>query len=152
MTTRWACRDFASAFHDASMPHSSSPRSPLALVIDDHADSRTIARIVLESAGFRVTDTPTGDEGLRVAVALRPRVVLLDMILPGLDGWEIARRLRSDPRTSRCIIVALTALVGLRDHDRARLAGCDEVLIKPVRPRAIVSAISELIALPAHQA
>src|SRR5689334_21934133 len=83
---------------------------PLVLVIDDHDDSRTIARLVLESAGFRVVDARTGFEGLRIALDTKPLVVLLDLVLPGVDGWEIARLLRLESTTRDTVVIAVTAV------------------------------------------
>ena len=127
-------------------------RSHLVLVVDDHVDSRTIARIVLQRAGFRVAEAASGVEALELALALRPSALLLDMILPGMDGWDIAARLRADPRTADCVIVALTALVGQHDHDRARTAGCNDVLVKPASPYAIVAAITDFLGVPRRTA
>lgn len=118
---------------------------PVVLVVDDHEESRTIARLVLERAGFRVAEASTGSEGLRLAGSLRPAAVLLDLIMPGLDGWELARQLHTNPVTSRAAIIALTALATPEDHDRALLAGCDAVLTKPVRPIRIVETVQEFV-------
>jgi two-component system, cell cycle response regulator DivK len=118
---------------------------PVVLVVDDHEESRTIARLVLERAGFRVAEAATGSEGLRLATLLRPAVVLLDLIMPGLDGWELARQLNANPATARTSIIALTALATADDHDRALLAGCDAVLTKPVRPIRIVETVQQFV-------
>src|SRR5436305_15062502 len=83
----------------------SAPTRPLVLVVDDHEDSRVIARVVLEAAGFSVSEAAGGVEGLRLAVSLQPVVILLDLILPGIDGWEVARRLRRDPAASSVGII-----------------------------------------------
>jgi two-component system, cell cycle response regulator DivK len=121
---------------------------PLVLVIDDHDDSRTIARLVLESAGFRVIDARTGFEGLRLALDAKPLVVLLDLVLPGVDGWEIARLLRLESSTRDSVIVAVTAVASTEDHDRALLAGCDEVLTKPVPPTTMLDTVRRYVGLP----
>jgi CheY-like chemotaxis protein len=121
---------------------------PLVLVVDDHEDSRTIERLVLESVGFRVAEARNGREGLRVAIEERPAVVLLDMVLPELDGWEIARRLRASADTRDAVIIAVTALAGYDDHDRAILAGCDEVLTKPVPPTSLLSTVQRYVGFP----
>ncbi len=118
------------------------------LVVDDHADSRIVARVVLESAGFRVIEAATGDDGLRAALAARPMVVLLDMVLPGLDGWEVARQLREHPATCDTIVIAVTALAAPEDQDRALIAGCDEVLTKPVPPSLMLRCIRDRVGLP----
>lgn len=121
---------------------------PLVLVVDDHEDSRAIARLVLESAGFRVAEAKTGFEGFRMGVELRPSVILLDMILPGLDGWEIARLLRANADVKNATIVAVTALASADDRDRALLAGCNEVLIKPVPPAMLLATVRHYIGVP----
>lgn len=118
---------------------------PLVLVVDDHDDSRAIARLVLESAGFRVAEARTGFEGFRMGVELRPSVILLDMILPGLDGWEITRLLRANTDVKNATIIAVTALASADDRDRALLAGCNEVLIKPVPPAFLLETVRRYI-------
>lgn len=121
---------------------------PLVLVIDDHEDSRIIARLVLEAAGFRVCEAASGVEGLSLAVSLQPAVVLLDLILPGIDGWGVARRLRRDPAADNIGIIALTAVALAEECDRARDAGCDEVLTKPVSPKGIVEMVRRFVGRP----
>lgn len=121
---------------------------PLILVVDDHEDSRAIARLVLESVGFRVAEAKTGFEGFRMGVELRPTVILLDMILPGLDGWEIARLLRANSDAKNASIIAVTALASADDRDRALLAGCDEVLIKPVPPVLMLNTVRRYVSVP----
>jgi two-component system, cell cycle response regulator DivK len=128
---------------------STGPFPPLVLVVDDHEDSRAIARLVLESVGFRVAEARTGFEGFRMGVELRPAVILLDMILPGLDGWEIARLLRANADAKNASIVAVTALASADDRDRALLAGCDEVLIKPVPPALLLNTVRRYVAVSA---
>ncbi|HEY4132066.1 MAG TPA: response regulator, partial [Gemmatimonadaceae bacterium] len=81
---------------------------PLVLVADDHDDSRVIARLVLESAGFEVVEASTGHEAITLAHAHHPAAILLDMIMPELDGWDTARRLRSDTSMNSIAIIGLT--------------------------------------------
>ena len=118
---------------------------PLVLVADDHDDSRDIARMVLESAGYRVTEATTGLEALAIANVMNPAIVLLDVIMPELDGWETARRMRADPRTSGATIIALTALTGATDREESLAAGCDELLTKPIHPRALLAALERYV-------
>jgi two-component system cell cycle response regulator DivK len=115
--------------------------SPLILVADDHDDSRTIARLVLESANFRVIEARTGHEAIALARAERPLAVLLDIVMPELDGWEAARRIRADLTTASTAIIAVTALAGSADRERSFAAGCDAVLTKPVPPRLLLDAL-----------
>jgi two-component system cell cycle response regulator DivK len=117
------------------------PTQPSILVADDHDDSRTIARLILESGGFRVIEARTGPEALALARAEHPSAVLLDIIMPGLDGWTAARRLRLDPSTAETVIIALTALASDADRERSLASGCDEVLTKPIRPRVLLDVL-----------
>ena len=129
-----------------SAPSTAFP--PLILVVDDHEDSRAIARLVLESVGFRVAEARTGFEGFRMGVELRPAAILLDMILPGLDGWEIARLLRANADAKNTVIIAVTALASADDQDRALLAGCNEVLTKPVPPVQMLNTVRRYVGVP----
>jgi len=107
---------------------------PCVLVVDDHEESRTIARLVLERAGFRVAEASTGSEGLRLAGLLRPAVVLLDLIMPGLDGWELSRQLHKNPATAGAAVIALTAVAIPEDHDRAiRIVETVQQFVSPTR-------------------
>jgi len=119
--------------------------APLVLVVDDHEDSRVIARVVLEAAGFRVCEASCGVEALDAATELQPDVVLLDLILPGIDGWEVARRLRRNPDADDMAIIALTALAQPEERGRARDAGCDDVLTKPVSPAVIARTVRRFV-------
>ena len=120
--------------------------APLILVVDDHEPSRTLARLVLERAGFRVAEAATGGDGLRQAQVLRPAVVLLDIIMPELDGWTVARLLREDVRTRDCVILALTAWTGVGESARALASGFEEVLTKPVLPRTLAAVVARYVA------
>jgi CheY-like chemotaxis protein len=116
-------------------------QSPLVLVADDHDDSRAIARVVLENAGFRVVESRTGPETLQLVRAERPSIVLLDIVMPELNGWDVARRLRADPVCRDVRIIAVTALASPHDRDLTFAAGCDDLLIKPVLPRLLVATL-----------
>jgi two-component system cell cycle response regulator DivK len=118
---------------------------PLALVVDDHEDSRNVARLLLESGGFRVLEAGTGFEGLRIAVEQHPIAVLLDLIVPGVDGWDLARLLRADSEARSAAIIAVTASVSPDDLDRALLAGCDAVLTKPVAPGMLLATVRRYV-------
>lgn len=124
-------------------------KNPLVLIVDDHDDSRAIERLVLESAGFRVLEARAGREGFQLACDHVPDAVLLDMVLPELDGWEIARLLRAKPETRGATIIAVTAVATYEDHDRALLSGCDEVLMKPVSPTALLRTVQRYVGFPA---
>ncbi len=118
-----------------------SPHPPSVLVADDHEDSRVIARLVLESSGFRVLEAKNGREALTIACAERPRAMLLDIVMPELTGWDVTRELRSHVATAGMVIIVVTALAAAQDRERSIAAGCDDLLTKPVHPRALLEAL-----------
>lgn len=121
---------------------------PLVLVVEDHEDSRHIACLVLESAGYRVASACTGMEGLHSALQLRPAAILLDIVLPEIHGWDLARILRDNHSTRDVVIIALTALAGPDDAARSFAAGCDEVVTKPVHPRKLIDVVARYVGTP----
>lgn len=108
------------------------------LVVDDHDESRSTERLVLEYFGFVVTEARTGLDALAIAQANPPRIVLLDIVLPEIDGRELARMLRADPSTRDAALLAVSALSGSEERERAIAAGCDEFISKPVPPLHLV--------------
>ena len=102
------------------------------LVVDDHDESRFTERLVLEYFGFVVTEARNGLDALAIAQANQPRIVLLDIILPEIDGRQLARMLRADPSTKHAALLAVSALSGPEERERAISAGCDEFISKPV--------------------
>ena len=107
------------------------------LVVEDQEDNRTILRDLLTHAGFVVLEAVTGEEGVRAAEAHRPDLILMDIQLPGMDGLELTRRLKADPRTAGILVVALTAYAMKGDEEKARAAGCDGYISKPIDTRAL---------------
>jgi two-component system, cell cycle response regulator DivK len=127
-----------------------APLSPLVLVVDDFQDNREMFAEFLLLSGFRVAQAATGPEALDRAFALLPDVILMDLSLPELDGWEATRRLKGDARTRHIPVVALTGHV-LADHSRdAREAGCDAFLTKPCLPEALVVEVQRALAAAGH--
>jgi two-component system cell cycle response regulator DivK len=111
---------------------------PLILLVEDHPDNRVLARKLLERAGFRVVEAVDGRQALEQAAACKPDLVLLDMSLPEVDGWTVARTLRQSADFKDLLIVALTAHAMDGDRERVLEAGCDEFLTKPIEiPRFI---------------
>lgn len=108
---------------------------PLVLVVDDVDHGREIFAEYLEFRGFRVATAADGLEALDKAFELRPDVILMDLSLPGIDGWEATRRLKEDDRTRDIPVIALTAHALASAHDRAKQAGCSAVVTKPCLPR-----------------
>ena len=120
--------------------------APLVLVADDHEDSRCIVRIVLENSGFRVVEARTGSEALAMARTVRPVVMMLDIVMPELTGWDVARALRADAAGHQLVIIAVTALSDRSDRERSIAAGCNDVLVKPMHPRALVKVVRRHLA------
>jgi CheY-like chemotaxis protein len=120
--------------------------APLVLVVDDFQDNREMFAEFLVISGFRVAEAASGPEALERAFALLPDVILMDLSLPGLDGWEVTRRLKGDARTRHVPVVALTGHV-LADCSReAREAGCDAFLTKPCMPEVLVAEVRRVLA------
>jgi two-component system, cell cycle response regulator DivK len=107
------------------------------LVVEDDPDNRRIVAKTLSVEGYDVIEATDGVQALTLARAEHPDLVLMDLALPNLDGWEATRRLKSDPETRRIPVVALTAVAMRGDEEQARAAGCDDYLSKPARPVAI---------------
>ena len=118
---------------------------PLVLVVDDFQDNREMFAEFLSLSGFRVAEAATGREAIDRGFELLPDVILMDLSLPELDGWEATRQLKNDPRTQHIPIVALTGHA-LADHSReAREAGCDAFLTKPCLPEVLVVEIRRML-------
>lgn len=124
-------------------------RRPLVLVVDDYADNREMYAEFLRFAGFTVLEAKDGYEALAQASATPPDLVVMDLSLPGLDGWEATRRLKADPRTKAAPVIAVTGFALGGHADAARAAGCDLVLTKPCTPEDLTAAIRRLLARPA---
>lgn len=122
-----------------------SDARPLGLVVDDYRDGRDVARHVLESIGLRTIEATNGHDALDSARRHRPDVLVLDLALPGLDGWSVARELKADPETAGMQIIAYTAHAESGPLERAREAGCDAVLTKPCPPRLLAESIRTLL-------
>lgn len=111
------------------------------LLVDDHEDSRIIYRTALLHAGFSVLECTDGESAVRSARQESPDLILMDLSLPVLDGWEATRILKADERTRHIPIIALTANALLSDRAHARGLSFDGFLTKPVTPRRVLSEI-----------
>jgi CheY-like chemotaxis protein len=119
---------------------------PLVLLVEDDRAGRMLYADWLTDAGFRVEQTHNGLQALERAFDLVPDAILTDLNIPGIDGYELTRRLKSDPRTSEIPIVAITGYAPFtQDPGRADRAGCDAVLPKPCEPDDIASTLKTLI-------
>lgn len=131
---------------DQQRPREGRPaRTPRVLVVDDYPDTREILTEMLVLHGFRVETAENGVEALEKIRAWRPDVVILDLSLPDLDGYEVCRRVRSDPDLRNLPVVAYTAFTDAERHERATAAGCAAVLIKPTPPAVLVETLRNLI-------
>lgn len=115
------------------------------LLVEDNPHNRKIFLAMLNHAGFEVHDAEDGNRAIELAAQVRPDIILMDMSIPGIDGWEATRRIKSDPAMKHITIVALTAHAMKGDEDRAREAGCDHYLSKPVSPKRVVEAVHEFL-------
>jgi two-component system cell cycle response regulator DivK len=118
----------------------------LVLVVEDYQDAREMYTAYLQFSGYRVAEATDGLEAVEKSIELLPDIILMDLALPRMDGWEATRRLKSDERTKDIPIVALTghALAGFAEG--ARLAGCDAFVTKPCLPDALVAEIQRMLA------
>jgi CheY-like chemotaxis protein len=116
------------------------------LLVEDDKDGRRMYAEWLTGAGFRVAQAHNGLQALERALESVPDVVVTDLNIPGIDGFELTRRLKQDPRTSGIPVLAVTGYAAFAaDPARARRAGCDAVLEKPCSPEELESAIRSLI-------
>ena len=105
---------------------------PLVLVVEDYQDAREMYSAYLTFSGFGVAEASNGLEAIEKAVELMPDVILMDLALPRMDGWEATRRLKAEPKTRAIPVIALTAHAMRGDEERARACGCDDYLTKPI--------------------
>lgn len=122
---------------------------PRVLLVEDNEMNRDMLSRRLTRRGFDIVVAEDGIEGVRLASEAQPDLILLDMSLPGLDGWEVARRLKADAATRAIPIIALTAHAMAGDRERALQAGCDDYDTKPVElPRLLDKMAALLPAMP----
>lgn len=111
------------------------------LLVEDNEDNRAVYTTILRYYGFEVVEAPSAEEGIDLALQLQPGLILMDIGLPGIDGWEATRRLKSDARTSRIPVVALTAHALAEHRAMSFAAGCDGYLAKPIEPRDVLAEV-----------
>ncbi len=115
------------------------------LVIEDQEDNRRILRDLLTSARYEMLEALTGEEGVVSAETHRPDLILMDIQLPGLDGYEATRRIKANPALRQIPIIAVTSYALSGDEVKAREAGCDDYVTKPFSPRALLAKIREYL-------
>lgn len=119
--------------------------APLVLLVEDNDDNRHIYSTILKFAGYRVAEVMDGDAALTAAQELRPSLILMDISLPKVDGWEATRRLKSDEQTRAIPVIALTAHVLQGDREKATEIGFDGYIPKPVTPQQVLQEVRERI-------
>ena len=115
------------------------------LIVDDNTGNLKLTRVLLTLEKYDVRTAGDATEALQVLERFRPRLILMDLQLPGMDGLALTRRLKSDPRHAGILILAVTAAAMKGDDDRARAAGCDGYLTKPIDTRTFPGVVRELI-------
>ncbi len=115
------------------------------LVVEDQEDNMQIMNDMLVSAGYEVIKAVTGIEGVAMAGSHTPDLILMDVMLPGLDGYEATRRIKDNSALGRIPIIAVTSYALDGEEDRAEEAGCDAYFSKPVSPRVLLAKIREFI-------
>jgi two-component system cell cycle response regulator DivK len=111
------------------------------LVVEDHEDNRRILRDLLTSAGYAVLEAETGEDGVLLAAAERPDLILMDIQLPGIDGYEATRRIKAIAALRATPLIAVTSYALSGDDARAREAGADDYVAKPFSPRALLAQV-----------
>ena len=115
------------------------------LVIEDQEDNRQIVRDLVTASGYELIEATTGEEGLEVAARERPDLILMDIQLPGIDGYEVTRRIKADPKLRHIPIIAVTSYALSGDDKKAFAAGCDSYVTKPYSPRLLLAKIREYL-------
>ena len=120
-------------------------RAPTILIVEDNEDNRIVYSTMLRHFGFAVDEAENGAEGILKARTGLPDLILMDIAIPLVDGWEAVQRLKKDPATAGIPIVALTAHAMPADRERAIQVGCDGYLAKPCEPRAVVEEVKRIL-------
>jgi two-component system cell cycle response regulator DivK len=115
------------------------------LVIEDTEDNRQIIRDLLSSVGYELIEAADGAEGVAMAQSQRPDLILMDIQLPEMDGYEATRRIRAIPELARVPIIAVTSYALSGDEAKTRAAGCDGYVAKPFSPRQLLAKIREFL-------
>ncbi len=114
-------------------------------VIEDHEDNRRIVRDLLRATGYEMIEAVTGEDGVAAAERERPDLILMDIQLPGIDGYEATRRIKANPELSKTPIIAVTSYALSGDDQKAFSAGCDGYVTKPYSPRMLLAKIREYL-------
>lgn len=115
------------------------------LMIEDNAQNRYLAGFLLEASGWEMVHAEDGPSGLALARTVDPVLILLDIQLPGMDGYAVAQALRADPRSAAVPIVAVTSYAMAGDRERCLTSGCDGYIEKPIDPQTFVALVERFV-------
>ena len=121
------------------------PGEPI-LIVDDNAANLKLVQVLLASEGYEVRTAQDAEEALVALASFKPRIILMDLQLPGMDGLALTRRLKADPATSGIAVVALTAYAMKGDEQKALDAVCDGYITKPINTRTFPQEVARLVA------
>jgi CheY-like chemotaxis protein len=117
------------------------------LIVDDNAENRAVLRDLIAPIGFEVIEAEDGAQALRLAGERRPALIVMDVAMPGMDGYEVTRRLRQDPAQKGVVIIASSASVAEAEVQKSKAAGCDDFLPKPVHIDALLAQIARYLGI-----
>ena len=115
------------------------------LIVEDNEKNMKLARDVLQSKGYATLEAVTGEDGVRIAIAKKPDLVLMDIQLPGISGIEVLRQVRADPGCARIPVVAFTASVTVTDRSQISAAGFDGFLSKPINLKEFLETVKRVL-------
>jgi two-component system cell cycle response regulator DivK len=115
------------------------------LVVEDQEDNRQIIRDMLSGTGYEILEAENGEEALAAVAKQRPDLILMDIQMPVLDGYEATRRIKADPGLRSIPIIAITSYALSGDEQKARAAGCDDYVPKPYSPRQLLAKIHQYL-------
>jgi two-component system cell cycle response regulator DivK len=115
------------------------------LVVEDTEDNRQIVRDMLDAAGYEMLEALDGLTGVEMAASEKPDLILMDIQLPGIDGYEATRRIRANPAIAKVPIIAVTSYALSGDEAKTREAGCDGYVAKPFSPRQLLAMVREFL-------
>jgi|SRR5688572_12222124 CheY-like chemotaxis protein len=118
------------------------------LIVEDHPDMRELLCVILESLDYIPIIASHGKECLEKAITEKPQLILMDMMMPGMDGWEAAKTLRANPETKKIPILATTALFRPHELKTCLEAGCNDYIVKPFSVQNLRGKIRELLVAP----
>jgi len=117
---------------------------PFVLIVDDHPTNLKLACEILEFDGYRIARAKNAEEAMDLIARTPPDLILMDIQMPGMDGLTLTQKLKHDAVTRHIVIIALTSFAMLGDEEKARAAGCDHYITKPVNSRLLGSQVAEV--------